>query len=553
MKKYVLGIDFGTLSARALVAEIGTGRELAQAEFAYPHGVMTEALPDGTPLPPDWALQHPDDYLLALETAATRALAASGADKSDVVGIGIDFTSCTLIPVDAQGEPLCGKYPSDPHAYPMLWKHHACQKQADRITEIARDRGEAWLGRYGGKVSSEWMLPKILQIIDEAPELYDEAHRFIDAGDWLVMKMTGSAVRNSCMAGYKAFWNKRDGNPTADFLRACHPRLENLAREKLNPVVPVGTRAGGLTAEMAERLALMPGTSVAAANIDAHVSLPAAGITDAGEMLMIMGTSTCHILLGDEERVVPGMCGAVEDGVIPGKIGYEAGQSCVGDHFEWFVRNCMPESYAREAEKRGLNAHEYLTGLAEALKPGESGLIALDWWNGNRSVLVDANLTGLILGMTLQTRPEEIYRALIEATAFGTRVIVDAFEENGVEIHKICACGGIARKNPFIMQLYADVLRREIRVARSAHSSALGSAMFGAVAAGSARGGYDDIREAAAEMGGTQPHVYRPLPRNSAVYDKLYAEYRRLHDYFGRGGSGAMSRLKEIRREQKGE
>lgn len=551
MMKYVLGIDFGTLSARALVAEVGTGREMGQAEFVYPHAVMTKSLPDGTPLPPDWALQHPDDYLLALQNVVPSAMAESGVDKKDVIGIGIDFTSCTLIPVDTQGEPLCKKYPSNPHAYAKLWKHHACQKQANRITEIARERGEKWLSRYGGKVSSEWMLPKILEMIDEDSELYAETARFIDAGDWLVMKMTGIETRNSCMAGYKAFWSKRDGYPSESFLRACHPSLEKLANEKLGPVVPVGSRAGGLTEEMARLMSLEPDTSVAVANIDAHVSVAGSGVTDSGELLMIMGTSTCHILLGDEERPVPGMCGAVEDGVIPGKIGYEAGQSCVGDHFNWFAENCFPKSYAIEAEKAELGAQEYLTRLAEKLKPGESGLIALDWWNGNRSVLVDANLTGLLIGMTLQTRPEEIYRALVEATAFGTRVIVDAFEENGVEIKKICACGGIARKNPFIMQLYADVLRREIRVARSAQTSALGSAMFGAVAAGSVRGGYDSIREAAKEMGGTNPVSYRPIPRNSAVYDKLYAEYRRLHDYFGRGGSGVMNRLKEIRREQK--
>lgn len=551
MSKFAIGVDFGTLSARALIAEIGTGREVGEAELAYPHGVMTETLPNGTPLPPDWALQHPGDYLLALETTVARAMARSGVAKEDVVGLGIDFTASTVLPVDAEGRPMSEKYPDRPHAYVKLWKHHAAQTQADAMTRLARERNEPWLGRYGGKVSSEWMLPKIWQTLAEDETLYQESAYFIEAGDWLVWNLTGNLVRSAGIAGYKALWNIQDGYPSREYLAACAPKMREVTREKLGPVKPLGFSAGGLRAKMAEKLSLLPGTPVAVANIDAHVSVPGAGMTEEGSLLMIMGTSNCHILLSGQESEVPGICGAVEDGAIPGLIAYEAGQSCVGDQFRWFAERCVPADYKMAAQARGLDIQQYLTELTRALAPGQSGLMALDWWNGNRSVLVDAELSGMILGLTLETRPEEIYRALIEATAYGTRVIVDQFEAAGLNIRNLYACGGIAQKNPFLMQLYADVLRREIRVARSSQAPALGSAMFAAVAAGAGRGGYDTIGEAARAMAGQPQTVYRPQPRASAVYDKLFAEYRRLHDYFGRGVSNVMKRLKRIQRNVK--
>ena len=551
MAKYVIGIDYGTLSARALVCEVGTGRELGEGVFEYPHAVMDERLPDGTVLSPDWALEHPQDYLDALYVAIPQALKNAGVDKNDVIGLGIDFTACTLMPIDKNGDPLSDKYPSRPHAYVELWKHHAAQEQANRLNRIAEERGEKWLKRYGGKISSEWMFPKLMQTAEEDPELFKEADRFMEAGDWVILRLTGRETRSSCMAGYKAIWSKREGYPSKEFLKQLHPLLENVVEEKLGKVTSIGSKAGELTEEMAAKLGLNPGTAVAVCNVDAHVSLPPAGLTQKGSMLMIMGTSSCHIMLGDEEKIVPGMCGVVEDGVVPGLFGYEAGQSCLGDHYNWFVDNCVPEAYEIAAREKGMNTHQYLTSLAEKQKPGESGLLALDWWNGNRSVLVDVDLTGMMLGMTLTTKPEEIYRALIEATAYGTRIIIDTFEENGVKIDKLYACGGISQKNPFLMQLFADVLKREIRIARSTQTPALGSAMFGALAAGKAKGGYDSIEQAAEEMGGTLPTVYVPNEENGRIYDELYSEYRRLHDYFGRGENDVMKRLKDIRRRQR--
>lgn len=547
--KYALGIDFGTLSARALLVDIETGAEVATSVCDYTHGVIDNTLPTGEKLPPDWALQSPQDYLDALESTVPDVLSQAGAKAEDVVGIGLDFTACTMMPIDKNGNPLCfnPKWERNPHAWVKLWKHHASQPEATKINDLAAQRGETFLNRYGGKVSSEWFFSKALQILDEAPEIYEAADKFIEAGDWVVQKLTGVEARSACAAGYKSMWDKRDGFPSNDFLRALDTRFEHVIDEKMSrDILPVGSKAGELLTEMAERLGLKAGIAVAVSVIDAHVALPAATVTKDGTMVIIMGTSSCHIILGKEPKIVEGMCGYVEDGVVPGYFGFEAGQCCVGDHFAWFVENCIPASYAKEAESLGITVHELLTQKASKKKPGESGLLALDWWNGNRSVLVDADLTGLFIGMKLDTKPEDMYKALIEATAFGTKVIIDAFESNGVAVNEIVACGGLAEKNEMLMQIYADVTNREFKVARSAQTCALGSAMWGAVAAGKAKGGYDNITEAAAKMAGVKDKTYKPNAANNAVYKKLFVEYMKLHDYFGRGGNNVMKTLKEI-------
>jgi len=552
-KKFTIGVDFGTQSGRAVLVEVGTGKEVATAVKEYPHGVMDEYLPDGTTrLEHDWALQHPQDYLDVLAETIPAVLKESKVDPEDVIGIGVDVTACTLLPVNAEGTPLCmyDEYKSNPHAYVKLWKHHAAQEEANKLNEIALERGEEFLDRYGGKISSEWLFPKIWQTLNEAPEVYEKAAKFIEITDWVVMQLTGQEKRSSCAAGYKAMWSKQKGYPSNDFFKAIDPRLENVIDEKLSrEIYPIGTKAGEITEKAARLTGLKPGTAVAVGNVDAHVSMPAVGIVDEGKMLMIIGTSTCHLVLGTEEKMVPGICGVVEDGIIPGYFGYEAGQCCVGDHFEWFIKNCVPGSYYKEAEERSISIHDLLSEKAKKLAVGESGLIALDWWNGNRSVLVDADLTGMIIGCTLLTKPEEIYRALIEATAYGTRMIIDTFEESGVPIKELYAAGGIAHKNPFLMQIYADVTNREIRISASTQTPALGSAMFGAVAAGKERGGYDSIVNAAKEMARLKDIVYRPIPENVEAYNELYAEYKALHDYFGRGTNDVMKRLKAIKKQ----
>jgi len=552
MAKYAIGLDYGTLSGRAVLVDVKTGEELASSVYDYPHAVMDRTLPDGTPLGHDWALQHPQDYLDVLAHTVPEVLKESGVSADDVIGIGTDFTACTVLPVKADGTPLCflPEYRNRPHAYVKLWKHHAAQDKANQLNQIAQERGESWLQNYGGKISSEWAIPKLWQILDEDPEIYNAMDRFIEAADWIIWQLCGKETRNSCTAGYKAIWNKKTGYPSNDFFKALDPRLEHVVDEKLSrDILPLGSRAGTLTAQAAKLTGLKEGTAVAVGNVDAHVCVPAVGIDGPGKMLAIMGTSTCHIMMGTEEHQVPGMCGVVEDGVMPGYFGYEAGQSCVGDHFAWFIDNCLPASYYEEAKQQGKNIHRYLREKAERQKPGESGLLALDWWNGNRSVLVDVDLTGMMLGMTLQTKPEEIYRALIEATAYGTRMIIENYREHGVPVEEFIASGGISQKDPMTMQIYADVIKMPIKIAGSLQGPALGSAIFGAVAAGEKAGGYRSVFDAARAMGKVKDTVYTPIPEHSAVYDKLFAEYRTLHDYFGRGANNVMKRLKEIKKQ----
>lgn len=547
MAQYSIGLDYGTLSGRAVLVEIGTGREIQSSVYDYPHGVMDETLPGGKRLGFDFALQHPQDYLDVLRETIPDVLKKSQVDPGDVIGIGVDFTACTVLPVKADGTPLCflPEYQDNPHAYVKLWKHHAAQDKANRLNEIARKTSQAWLKLYGGKISSEWLFPKLWQVLDEAPEIYSEMDYFIEAGDWLVWQLTGIQTRNSCAAGCKAIWNKRKGYPDEDFFAALDPRLKDVISTKLNcAVLPLGFKAGGLTREMAALTGLRAGMAVAVANVDAHVAVPAVKIEGPGKMLAIMGTSTCHMLLGTSEIAVPGICGCVEDGILPGYFGYEAGQSCVGDHFAWLVDNFVGKVCFEQAKQADKDIHQYLQEKMMDEKPGESGLLALDWWNGNRSVLVDVDLTGLLIGMTLQTRPEQVYRALVEATAFGTRKIIENFENNGVPVDEFYATGGIAEKSPAIMQIYADVINKPIRLSGSSQGPALGAAIFGAVAGG----GYPSVAEAARQMGKLKDKVYVPDPGNVLIYDRLYAEYELLHQYFGEGLNDVMKRLKALKK-----
>ncbi len=546
MSRYAIGIDFGTESGRALLVDCADGRELGTSVYAYRNGVIDTRLPlpdEDVRLEHDWALQDPEDYIRTFQETVPILLSETGVDPAHVIGVGIDFTSCTMLPTLADGTPLCllDELRREPHAWVKLWKHHAAQPEADRINAVARERGERWPARYGGRISSEWFFPKALQILDEAPDVYERADRLIEAADWVVWQLTDVESRNSCTAGYKAIWSKRDGFPDDSFFAALDPRFERVVDEKMSRrIVSIGSRAGGLSERAASWTGLRPGTSVAVANVDFHVSMPAATVTAPGTLVMIMGTSNGHLVLGEELALVEGMCGVVEDGVVPGLFGFEAGQNAVGDIFGWFVKRCVPPEYHEG------DVHAVLEREAARLRPGESGLLALDWWNGNRSVLVDADLRGLLVGQTLATTAPEIYRALIEATAFGTRVIIDAFEQAGLPVERVVACGGLPGRNRLLMQIYADVTGREFAVAASSQTPALGSAMFGAVAAGAGLGGYDSIVDASQRMAHLSGTVYEPNPVHRDVYDALYREYTRLHDLFGRGGDDVMRRLKAI-------
>jgi L-ribulokinase len=416
------------------------------------------------------------------------------------------------------------------------------------VTLRAEETGEAWLKRYGGRISSEWLLPKTWQIAEEAPSIYAAADVILEGADWVVWQLTGSLIRNACGAGYKGLWHKRDGYPSQAFRASLDPRLADLYESKVAGAVSApGKCAGGLTATWAERLGLSVGTPVAVPIIDAHAAVLGSGVAEPGPFVMMMGTSTCHLLLSDREEPVVGMTGVVEDGILPGLFAYEAGQAAVGDIFGWFVQHAVPANDHFEAQQRSLTTHALLEQRAAALHPGADGLLALDWWNGNRSTLGNADLSGLIIGLTLATRAESLYRALIEATAFGTRVILEAFLARGLEITRVVAGGGLT-KNALMMQIYADVLDRDVAVAGATQASALGAAMLGAVAAGADAGGYNTLTEAAAHMAPPPIMTYVPQPGHREAYDKLYGLYGELYEQFGRGrGSAIMKSLRQMR------
>lgn len=539
--RYVVGVDYGTLSGRALVVRVSDGAELGTAVHEYRSAVMDTVLAaTGAPLPPDWALQDPDDYREVLRHAVPAALADSGVPAEHVIGIGIDFTACTVLPALADGTPLCElpELRERPHAWVKLWKHHAAQPHADRINRVAEERGEPWLGRYGGKISAEWQFAKGLQLLEEDPEVYARAERFIEAADWIIWQLCGVETRNVCTAGYKGIL--QDGAyPSADYLAALNPDFTGFTAKLDGPLAALGDRAGSLTAQAAAWTGLPEGIAVAVGNVDAHVTAAAAQALEPGRLVAIMGTSTCHVVNGAAPAEVAGMCGVVDGGISAGAWGYEAGQSGVGDIFGWYVEHAAPAGYA---------SHEVLSQHAAAQPVGAHGLIALDWWNGNRSLLVNHDLSGLIVGLTLATRPPDVYRALLESTAYGTRMIIEAFAEAGVPVEEIVVAGGLT-SNTLLMQIYADVTNRPLSIIGSAQGPALGSAIHAAVAAGA----YPDVHKAADAMGRVQRGVYQPDPERARAYDALYAQYRLLHDHFGRGGDDVMLRLRAIRNAARGE
>ncbi|MGH8869762.1 MAG: ribulokinase [Actinomycetes bacterium] len=545
--RVAVGVDFGTLSGRVVVVSVEDGTELGSAVHEYRHGVIDRALPGSADrLPLEWALQAPDDWRDVLRIAVPKALAASAVPPSDVIGIATDFTACTLVPTTRDGTPLCEQegLGARPHAWPKLWKHHAAQPQAERVTSVAAARGEAWLPRYGGRISSEWQFAKALQLLEDDAEVYARADRLVEAADWIVWELCGAETRNVCTAGYKGLYQD-ESYPGRDYLAALNPDFTGFVEDKLaHPLARLGDRAGGLTARAAGWTGLREGTPVAVGNVDAHVTAAAANALAPGQMLAVMGTSTCHVMNGDELAEVPGMCGVVRDGIVSGLWGYEAGQSGVGDIFAWFAETIAPAEYAAQASSRGVSVHELLTERAAAQQVGEHGLVALDWHSGNRSVLVDHDLSGVLVGLTLSTQPEDVYRALLESTAFGTRTIVETFESSGVPVTELVVAGGLLR-NTFLMQMYADVTRRPLSVLASEQGPALGSAIHAAVAGGA----YPDVRAAAAVMGKVHRAVYEPDEHRAGAYDALYAEYTALHDHFGRGGSDALHRLRRLRNE----
>lgn len=543
-RRLALGVDFGTDSVRAMLVDCDRAETPAVGEARLLHGVMEDTLlASGKPLPSSYALQQPADYDAALVTAVRQAMQAAAAGPTDVIGIGMDTTACSMLPVDPDLTPLCERpeLQAEPHAYLKLWKHHGATAEADAINRLAAERQEDWLDRYGGSTSSEWMLAKAWETLRRAPEVYRQADQFLEVGDWLVSRLTGSPVRGACAAGYKGMW-LGDRHVGDAFAAALDTRLDGFFTHKLRgPILPAGRAAGRLQRAWAERLGLATGTTVSAPIIDAHAAVPGAGVTGPGKMVMILGTSTCHMLLSEREERVLGIQGVVRDGILPGFYGYEAGQAACGDLFDWLVDRLLGGGDAAGA------MHQRLSAEAAAIPAGGTGLLVLDWWNGNRSVLVDPHLSGLIVGLTRGTRPAELYRALIEGTAFGTRRILDAFAERGLTVDEILACGGIAQRNPVLLQIYADVTGRPLRRVSAPEVCARGAAVFAAVAAGTACGGFETVAAAVAAMVPGGETIVQPSAGNTKMYDSLYQHWLRLHDHFGRGGHEVMAYLRSMR------
>lgn len=544
---YAIGVDFGTASARTLLLNLVSGEEEAVSEVAYPHGVIDETLPgSGERLPLDWALHAPGDYMDALEAGIKAVLADRPDAAGQVVGIGVDATSCTVLPVERDGTPLCqfDAWASRPHAWPKLWKHHAAQPVATRLNEVALERGEKWLKRYGGRISSEWYFPKLIQIWLEDRDVYDATSSFVEVADWVVWQLAGHERRSACPAAYKALWSPDDGIPSRDYFEAAYPGFSRPAEKLGERFFPLGTNAGHLEAKWAERLGLPSSVAIAVGNVDSFVSFPGAGAEGTGKWVMVVGTSICDMVVHEAEVPLVGITGVARDGILSGLYGYEAGQPAVGDMLGWFGVTLAKSGGAIGAVLADLEQ------AAGRFAPGATGLVALDWWNGNRSVLADADLSGVIAGVTLQTTAAEIYRALLESIAFGNRAVLDNFRGNGFFINEIVACGGISEKSPLLMQLFADTTGLPLLVAASAQVPARGSALFGATAAGVPAGGFASVQEAASALRPGTARTYLPNPGAVSTYESVYRVWKGLHDMLGRSESGWLHELKRLKRLQ---
>lgn len=549
--RYVLGIDYGTLSGRTVLVNCNNGKVVETAVKKYTHGVLDLYLPDGeTKLGINWALEYPQDYLEVLQETIPRVIRNSGILSKDIIGLSIDFTASTVLPIDSNGCPLCMKeeYKNRPHAYVKLWKHHAAQNETDHINKVLEEIGELQLPRYGGKISPELLLPKIMQIVNEDYEIYEKMDQFLEAGDWLTLLLTGKKTRSENMAAYKAMWMEKDGYPSHKILRSIDERIEYLVEDKLSTdICPAGGKIGELTYEWAEKLGLIPGIAIGASIIDSHAGMPGSGISKPGQMMLVLGTSSVLLLLSEKPYVGSGVAGAVKGAIIPEYYSLESGLAAVGDMFGWFIENYIPIAYEQEAKKTHCSVYQLLTNRAEKLRPGESGLIALDWWNGNKTPYVSSDLSGVIIGLTLGTKPEEIYRALIEATAFGTALIIEEFEKSGVSVEEIIASGGITEKNSMLMQIYADVTNKTIRISATNQTAALGAAMYASVAAGVDKGGFDSLEHAAQRMGKLKTKVYKPIEKNNRVYREIYQQYKILVKQFAPSCNQVMKSLKKIK------
>lgn len=526
---YSIGIDFGTGSGRAFLIDTTNGKVVAKYVKPYTHGTIQNEL-HGKKLPHTFALQHSDDYMEVIEEGIPHLIEISQVNPEDIIGIGIDFTSSTVIFTDKDLVPIhnLAGFENNPHAYVKLWKHHGAQREADLLFQTALDHKNRWLGCYGFNVSSEWMIPKIMEVMNQAPEVLEVTENIMEAGDWIVNRLTDKNIRSNCGLGFKSFWEETSGFHY-DLFDEIDPQLSKIVKDKVDaPIVSIGETVGTISEKMAQKLGLSANTKVSPFIIDAHSSLLGIGSEEDKQMTMVIGTSTCHLMLNEEQHEVPGISGSVKGAIIPELYAYEAGQSAVGDLFE-YVANQAPKEYVDEAEARNMSIFELLNEKVAHQLPGESGLIALDWHNGNRSVLSDSNLKGCLFGMSLQTKYEEIYRAYLEATAFGTKMIMQQYQSWNMDVETVFACGGIPKKNPLMMEIYANVLNKKITVIDSEYAPAIGAAILGAFSGGA----YATLNETISAM--KEPVLYEVEPEDIKVkrYKKLFNAYKELHDIHG--------------------
>jgi len=548
MRGYAIGVDFGSLSARAVVTDVESGEIVGSAVSEYRHGIMTECLPNGTVLGANWAVQLPQDYLDSLSESVKGAVADSGVDKNEIIGIGLDVTASTILPTDENGLPMCEseKYIREPNAYIKVWKHHAAQSYADLLERAAEQNGDRTIAElFGGHVSGEHFLPKAAQIFVEAPELFEDCGRIIEVGDWLVRRLCGVDCRGYCAAAFKTYYSGQTGDLPDELLNSVLPGFCRIKSKIPERVEFTGDCVGGLNEDGAALLGLPEGIAVSAAGVDAHSTVYGCGVSEAGQLLLIVGTSTCAMLQSETQSAVDGISGVVGNSVFKGLYTYECGQSGVGDIFAWFADSSVDIRYHDEAAERSISLQELLTEKASRLRVGENGMVALDWWNGVRSTLMDFSLSGVIAGLTTDSKPEEIYRALLEATAFGCRKIVETLERGGVEVNTVFAAGGIPLKNPLMMQIYADVLNRDVYIVGREQTGAVGSAVTAAAAAG---GGFSELAELTKRYAVPCKTVYHPDGEAVKAYNDLYEIYGEMYNHFGQK-NGLLGKLNDIRRQ----
>lgn len=550
MAEYIIGMEFSTLSAKAILVDAEQGEIRAISMCGYHDAIIDTVIPGTTQvLPEGYALQNPENYIRSMEILLGDVWRKANVRAEDIKAIGISITACTMVTLDAQMKPLCmhRHFRDNPHSWIKLWKHQGAKAESERINRIAALRGEAFIRNYGGSSTNEWMFAKIYETLNQAPEIYDAAYRFMEMGDYMVYLLTGNIVKSSCLAGYKAFWDKREGYPSKDYFSAVDLRLKNVIEEKIgnDPLRSMESCAGNLCAEWAKRTGLTQNVRVAVAGMDAHQSVPAAGIDSEGAMVMTIDSAICHMVVNREKHECPGICGAIEDGILTGYYGYEAGKMSAGDIFDWFVENLVPYTLVQRAIDENTSIYKLMDRMALEIPAGGTGLLTLNWWSGNRSIVFDRDLSGAILGMTLKTKPAEIYRALMEGFAYGARETIDTMRKSGIQIHSYYVTGIVAQRSPILLQILADVLGKEVWLTSTEHTSAMGAAIYASVASGC----HPDVAQAVAHMTRPPKRCFQPDAKNHRIYNQIYAYYLKLYDYFRTDPNLLMRNIKRIKHE----